>query len=80
MLSELTLTVMRLGLLVLLWVFVFAVVGVLRGDLYGTRVKRRRRGARARPRPVGAAPAPARTAKPDAQGVARAARAPAASS
>ena len=45
MLSELTLTVMRLGLLVLLWVFVFAVVGVLRGDLYGTRVKRRPAGA-----------------------------------
>jgi hypothetical protein len=43
--SELTLTVMRLGLLVLIWVFVFAVVGVLRGDLYGTRVKRRGAGA-----------------------------------
>jgi pSer/pThr/pTyr-binding forkhead associated (FHA) protein len=41
MLSELTLTVLRLGLLVLLWVFVFSVVGVLRGDIYGTRVKRR---------------------------------------
>ncbi len=39
--SELTLTVLRLGLLVLLWIFVFSVVGVLRGDLYGTRVKRR---------------------------------------
>ncbi|HEX8971190.1 FHA domain-containing protein FhaB/FipA [Oryzihumus sp.] len=36
--SELTLTVVRLGLLVLLWVFVFSIVGVLRGDLYGTRV------------------------------------------
>jgi pSer/pThr/pTyr-binding forkhead associated (FHA) protein len=36
--SELTLTIIRLGLLVLLWVFVFSVVGVLRGDLYGTRV------------------------------------------
>jgi len=36
--SELTLTVIRLGLLALLWVFVFAIVGVLRGDLYGTRV------------------------------------------
>ena len=44
MLSEITLTLMRLGLLVLLWVFVFAVVGVLRGDLYGTRVKRRTAG------------------------------------
>ncbi len=36
--SELTLTVIRLGVLILLWIFVFSVVGVLRGDLYGTRV------------------------------------------
>lgn len=36
--SELTLTIMRLGLLALLWLFVVSVVGVLRGDLYGTRV------------------------------------------
>ena len=36
--SELTLLIMRLGLLVLLWLFVFSIVGVLRGDLYGTRV------------------------------------------
>jgi len=40
--SELTLTLLRLGLLVMLWLFVFAVVGVLRNDLYGTRVSRRR--------------------------------------
>ncbi|GAB3674604.1 FHA domain-containing protein FhaB/FipA [Angustibacter aerolatus] len=36
--NELTVTVVRLGLLVVLWVFVFSVVGVLRGDLFGTRV------------------------------------------
>ncbi len=36
--SELTLTIMRLGLLVLLWLFVFSLAGVLRSDLYGTRV------------------------------------------
>ena len=36
--TELTITLMRLGLLVALWAFVIAVVGVLRGDLYGTRV------------------------------------------
>jgi pSer/pThr/pTyr-binding forkhead associated (FHA) protein len=41
--SELTLTVIRLGLLALLWIFVFSVVGVLRGDLYGTRVLTRRK-------------------------------------
>src|SRR5262245_35121639 len=39
--SELTLTIIRLGLLVLLWIFVFSIVGVLRGDIYGTRVVRR---------------------------------------
>ncbi|MGF1645665.1 MAG: FHA domain-containing protein [Kineosporiaceae bacterium] len=36
--SELTLTVLQLGLLVLLWLFVLGVVGVLRGDLFGTRI------------------------------------------
>jgi pSer/pThr/pTyr-binding forkhead associated (FHA) protein len=39
--GELTVTLMRLGLLALLWLFVFSVVAVLRGDLYGTRVMRR---------------------------------------
>jgi FHA domain len=62
--GELTLTVMRLGLLVLLWAFVFAVVGVLRGDLYGTRVKRRTAAA-GKAAARGAAPAPPRQAKPD---------------
>jgi hypothetical protein len=36
--SELTLNIIRLGLLGLLWAFVFSVVGALRSDLYGTRV------------------------------------------
>jgi pSer/pThr/pTyr-binding forkhead associated (FHA) protein len=66
--SELTLTIIRLGLLVLLWVFVFSVVGVLRGDIYGTRVVSRtpRKPAPARtPRREGrdAAPAAARPPK-----------------
>lgn len=39
--SALTLTLLRLGFLTLLWVFVLAVVAVLRRDLYGTRVTRR---------------------------------------
>ncbi|WP_404386381.1 FHA domain-containing protein [Knoellia locipacati] len=59
--SELTITVMRLGLLVALWAFVIAVVGVLRGDLYGTQVTPRRavppRGSTPRPVARGAAPA-----------------------
>ena len=35
--SELTVTVLRLGLLVLLWVFVLSIASVLRTDLFGTR-------------------------------------------
>ena len=51
--SELTLTVLQLGFLVLLWLFVLGVVGVLRGDLYGTRVA-----VRQPPKPKKAAPSP----------------------
>ncbi len=51
--SELTLTIMRLGLLVLLWLFVFSIAGVLRSDLYGTRVV-----SRPTTSPKGSAPAP----------------------
>ncbi len=65
MLSELTLTVMRLGLLVLMWFFVFAVVGVLRGDLYGTRVKRRAGGRAAKAAARGANPPPPSAARPE---------------
>lgn len=36
--SELTLNIIRLGILALLWAFVFSVVGAMRGDLYGTKV------------------------------------------
>lgn len=50
--SELTLTVVRLGLLVLLWLFVFSIVGVLRGDLYGTRIVQRGGGGRPTIKPV----------------------------
>lgn len=39
--SEFTLTLLRLGLLALLWIFIFSVVGVLRTDIYGTSVSRR---------------------------------------
>lgn len=63
--GELTLTVLQLGLLVLLWLFVLGVVGVLRGDLYGTRVA-----VRPPPRPATApkAAAPKATApKPPAR-------------
>lgn len=75
--SELTLTIMRLGLLVALWLFVFSIVGVLRSDLYGTRVTSRRRAdagrknskvmpaAPAVPTPAGMSP-PAASAAPNA--------------
>ncbi len=74
--SELTLTLLRLGFLALLWFLVLTVVAVLRRDLFGTQVRRketpsRSRLSRARVRtqapaggaPFGAAggPAPSRT-------------------
>jgi pSer/pThr/pTyr-binding forkhead associated (FHA) protein len=54
--SELTLTVLRLGFLVLLWTFVLTLAGVMRADLFGPRVKRP-------PQPRAATPAP-KPAKP----------------
>ena len=39
--SQLTLTVIRLAFLVLLWLFVFSAVGVMRSDLYGSRNSKR---------------------------------------
>ncbi|MDQ2624179.1 MAG: FHA domain-containing protein, partial [Actinomycetota bacterium] len=41
--SELTVTLLRLGYLVVLWLFVLATVGVLRRDLYRTKIVRRLR-------------------------------------
>ncbi len=40
--SELTLTVLRLGFLVLLWTFVLTLAGVMRSDMFGPRVTRSR--------------------------------------
>ncbi|GAA2794071.1 FHA domain-containing protein [Kitasatospora sp. CM 4170] len=59
--SELTLTVMRLGFLAVLWLFVIVAVQVIRSDLFGTRVNPRssRRGGAATAT-GGAAPAPGR--------------------
>jgi len=72
--SELTLTLLRLGFLALLWLLVLSVVAVVRRDLFGTQVTRRQtpvaagrapRGGAARPRPLSrrepAAPVPAPT-------------------
>jgi hypothetical protein len=52
--SELTITVIRLGFLAVLWLFVLTAISVMRSDLFGTRT------ANVRPAPV---PAP-RPAKP----------------
>ncbi len=49
--SELTLTVVRLGLLAALWLFVLAVVAVIRTDIYGTQVRARGTRARTRSKP-----------------------------
>jgi len=63
--SELAVTLLRLGYLVLLWVFVLSAIGVLRRDLYGTKITARgvgapgRRGPTATPSGGTAAGAPA---------------------
>ncbi|MCR2813027.1 FHA domain-containing protein [Microbacterium sp. zg.Y1090] len=53
--SELTLLLLRIGFLVLLWFFVFAVVYSLRADLFGVKVRKL-------PEPTPAAAAPAASA------------------
>jgi pSer/pThr/pTyr-binding forkhead associated (FHA) protein len=51
--SELTLTVMRLGFLAVLWLFLIFAVQVIRSDLFGTRVTQR--AVARRPEPAAAA-------------------------
>jgi hypothetical protein len=60
--SELTITLLRLGYLALLWVLVLFAIGVLRRDLYGTRITDRRR----RKAPVAAAAVATEPAAPEA--------------
>lgn len=57
--SELTLLLLKIGFLVLMWFFVFAVVYALRADLFGTK-------ARKMPEPATAGAAPAAAAAPQA--------------
>ena len=62
--SELAVTLLRLGYLLLLWVFVLSAIGVLRRDLYGTRILNRRQ-LRAERRSAGPSSAkPAATGSP----------------
>lgn len=64
--SALTITLLRLGYLALLWVFVLSAVRVLRHDLYGTRISPRRDVPRTPARGMPAVPAVAATATPPA--------------
>lgn len=49
--SELTLTLLRLGFLALLWLLVLSVVAVLRRDLFGTQVRRKETSAKSAAKP-----------------------------
>lgn len=55
-LGEFTLTAVRFGLLLGLWLFILAIVTVLRTDLYGTRIVQRSPGGKAVVRPTASAP------------------------
>ncbi|MCX4747695.1 FHA domain-containing protein [Kitasatospora sp. NBC_01287] len=67
--SELTLTVLRLGFLAVLWLFVIVAVQVIRSDLFGARPGSRtgRRGARAAAATATAAPTPTPVGAPPRQ-------------
>ncbi len=56
--SELTLTLLRLGFLALLWLLVISVVAVLRRDLFGTQVRRKETQAARSVRTRGRTPVP----------------------
>jgi len=73
--SELTLLVLRLGFLLLLWIFIFGIVYALRSDLFGHRVRKQQQDAAASapqmayvaaatPVPAAAAPTEPVTARP----------------
>ncbi|WP_062314197.1 FHA domain-containing protein FhaB/FipA [Demequina rhizosphaerae] len=46
--SQLSITLLRMGFLVLLWTLVLSAIAVLRADLYGTRITARGRGRESR--------------------------------
>ena len=62
--SELTLLLLRIGFLVLLWAFVFAVVYSLRADLFGVKVRRMPDAAPAAAAPVAAPAGPSAMTAP----------------
>jgi hypothetical protein len=61
--SELTLLILRIGFLLLLWIFIFAIVYALRSDLFGAPVRRMKGDSgpsvqAVTPQPAAPAPAP----------------------
>ena len=52
--SELTLLVLRLGFLLVLWLFIFGIVYALRSDLFGHRVRKQQQDAAASAPPIAA--------------------------
>lgn len=63
MTSELTLLILRIGFLLLLWIFIFAIVYALRSDLFGAPVRRMKGESgpsvqAVTPQPAAPAPAP----------------------
>ena len=66
--SELTLLLLRIGFLVLMWFFVFAVVYSLRADLFGVRARKlpEAQAAAVAAAPAAAGKVPARPAAPKA--------------
>ena len=73
--SELTLTIIRLGFLAVLWLFVLTAVSVMRSDLFGRRVAPRAAAQRSAP----LAPSQARAGRPSPRRAAGAPRAPSSS-
>ena len=62
--SELTLTIIRLGFLAVLWMFVLTAVSVMRSDLFGRRAGRPARSQPAPARPTAPVAPPRRQDKP----------------
>jgi hypothetical protein len=63
--SELTLTIIRLGFLAVLWLFVLTAVSVMRSDLFGRKVRRVTAPAKSKAAPPPPpAPKPPKPAKP----------------
>ncbi|MDQ1671430.1 MAG: hypothetical protein QOE40_3491 [Actinomycetota bacterium] len=62
--SELTLTIIRLGFLAVLWLFVITAVSVMRSDLFGRRVAPRPSGKKAAAAPTAKNARPVKEAKP----------------